>query len=252
MSGRLRILCLHGFTSNGTVHAHQVRRITALLPEYEFLFPDGPHRVDIQSQMDLSNAGNQAWSDFVTELSDSGHRAWYFAREDSEGNKQSGSFVGIEESLASIGAIIRETGPIHAIWGFSQGGGLAGILCALFQDRLAEHPLRQHLGTDTEITAPKAGIIFSGFRARFQQYNSLYETGGIDIPTLHVMGEKDQLTTGERSQELIDVCSDAVLLRHPGGHDIPKSEADQRRVVNFVRKHVGGERGASEKFQASM
>jgi len=99
---------------------------------------------------------------------------------------------------------------------------------------------------------PKAGIIFSGFRARFEQYNSLYETAGIEVPTLHVIGEKDEAVRGERSQQLIEVCSDVETLNHPGGHDIPKSAEDQRRIAQYLRKHVGGETGSGEKVQASM
>jgi predicted esterase len=202
--------------------------------------------------MDLSKPGNQAWSDLVTSLSASGHRAWWYARDGSLVNKETGGFYGLEESLASIGTLIRATGPVHAIWGFSQGACFAGMLCALFQDRLAEHPLRQHLGVGTEVTVPKAGVIFSGFRARFPQYDSLYETMGIEVPTLHVIGEKDEAVRGERSQQLIEVCSEAETLGHPGGHDIPKSPADQQRIAEFLRRYVGGEQGTGEKFQASM
>lgn len=202
--------------------------------------------------MDLNKPGNQAWSDLVTSLSSSGHRAWWYARDGNMINKETGGFYGLEESLASIGALIRETGPVHAIWGFSQGACFAGMLCALFQERLSEHPLRQHLGAGTEVTVPKAGIIFSGFRARFPQYDSLYETTGIEVPTLHVIGEKDEAVRGERSQQLIEVCSDMETLNHPGGHDIPKSSDDQRRIAQYLRKHVGGEQGHGEKLQASM
>jgi hypothetical protein len=108
------------------------------------------------------------------------------------------------------------------------------------------------LGVGTEVTVPKAGVIFSGFRARFPQYDSLYETMGIEVPTLHVIGEKDEAVRGERSQQLIEVCSEAETLGHPGGHDIPKSPADQQRIAEFLRRYVGGEQGTGEKFQASM
>lgn len=99
---------------------------------------------------------------------------------------------------------------------------------------------------------PKAGVIFSGFRARFPQYDSLYEDGGIEVPTMHVIGEKDEAVRGERSQQLIEVCSEVETLNHPGGHDIPKSSEDQRRIAQFLRKYVGGEQGAGDKYQASM
>ena len=78
---KLRILCLHGFTSNSQVHGHQLRRLVSALPEYEFLFPDGPHKVDIASQMDMSKPYNQSWHELVLGISQKseeiGHRAWY-------------------------------------------------------------------------------------------------------------------------------------------------------------------------------
>src|SRR5438445_628258 len=48
---KLRVLCLHGFTSNGSVHAHQVRNITSALsadsgfrarfPQYDSVYAPG-------------------------------------------------------------------------------------------------------------------------------------------------------------------------------------------------------------------
>jgi hypothetical protein len=103
MSAKLRILCLHGFTSNGAVHAHQMRKITSQLPEYDFIFPDGPHKVDISTQMDLTKPANQAWSDVVVGIGPTaGHRAWWYARDASFADKTTGGFYGLEESLESI------------------------------------------------------------------------------------------------------------------------------------------------------
>ncbi|CAK4031164.1 Hypothetical predicted protein [Lecanosticta acicola] len=234
-ASRLRVLCLHGFTSNGQVHAHQLRRITKALPEYDFLFPDGPHVVDISSQMDMTSTANQQWSEMVHALSTSGHRAWWYAREGNWHNKERGGFHGLEESLDSIGNYIRDNGPIHSIWGFSQGACFAGMLCALLQDKLAGHPLRKHL--PSPLDAPKAGIIFSGFRARFSQYDGLYEPG-IDMPMLHVVGEKDQLVSSERSEALVRVCSKSEFLKHSAGHEIPKSDEDQARIIDFFKRNV--------------
>lgn len=235
MSRRLKVLCLHGFTSNGAVHAHQLRRITRLLPEYDFVFPDGPHKVDIESQMDLSQPENKAWSEIVNEMSSSGHRAWYFAREDAGGPETSGCFVGLETSLGIIGSTLSKEAPIHAILGFSQGAGLAGILCALLQINQKEHTLRKLMPAD--LGAPLASVIFSGFKARFSQYDSIYENG-IDVPILHVMGAGDSLVRDERGQALMRLCTRSTVLRHEGGHNIPKEDKDIAEIVQFIRENV--------------
>ncbi|KAJ4353945.1 uncharacterized protein N0V89_005677 [Didymosphaeria variabile] len=255
---KLRILCLHGFTSNGAVHAHQLRRISAQLPEYDFLFPEGPHRVDIAEQMDMTKPANHAWSEIVMSASSSGHRAWWFARNGDWKSKTSGGFIGLEESLDYLGTYLQEKGPVHAIWGFSQGACLAGMLCALLQTGLAMHPLRRHLqpshnADSVSLTTPLAGIIFSGFRARFPQYDAMYEPG-IDVPTLHVLGEQDPLVRSERSEALLRVCKSGERVIHPGGHDIPKGEADVARIVEFTREHVrsSGKRAGFSFAQASI
>ncbi|KAF2446299.1 hypothetical protein P171DRAFT_323611, partial [Karstenula rhodostoma CBS 690.94] len=236
---KLRILCLHGFTSNGAVHAHQLRRLTSQLPDYDFLFPSGPHQVNIADQMDMTTPANQAWSSIVTSASASGHRAWWFARDGDTKSKTGGGFVGIEESLAYLAAYIQERGPVHAIWGFSQGACLAGLLCALLQSKHAAHPLRRYLEApvDLGIPTPLAGVVFSGFRARYARYDDLYEPG-IDVPVLHVLGEQDALVRSERSEALLRVCKSSERIVHPGGHGIPKGEADMAKIVEFTRKYV--------------
>lgn len=235
MSRRLKILCLHGFTSNGAVHAHQLRRITKLLPEYDFLFPDGPHKVDITSQMDLGQPENKDWSNLVNGMSSSGHRAWYFAREKPQHGEGKGEFVGLETSLESIGKMLKEEDDVRAILGFSQGAGLVGMLCALLHTRQNEHPLRKLMPMD--LPTPLACIAFAGFKARFSQYDSVYDDG-IDAPILHVIGAGDSLVRHERSQALIHICSRAKILKHDGGHNIPKGDAEVAEIVQFIRQHV--------------
>ncbi len=146
--------------------------------------------------------------------------------------------MGLDASLKFIGELIERTGPVHAIWGFSQGAGFAGMLVALLSSpSLSKHPLRQHLPPN--IPRVGAGIFFSGFKARFSQYDGIYEPG-IEVPTLHVMGEQDQSVTVERSEVLLKCCEGRTskVLKHKGGHDIPKSGEDQDVIVEFVTENV--------------
>jgi hypothetical protein len=90
---KLRILCLHGFTSNAAVHAHQMRHLVSLLPEYEFLFPDGPHKIDLASTMDMSQPANQAWGEVVSAIGPkAGPRGWWRAKEGTR--REEGRFEG--------------------------------------------------------------------------------------------------------------------------------------------------------------
>jgi pimeloyl-ACP methyl ester carboxylesterase len=248
MPDPIRILCLHGFTSNGAVHAYQARKITSLFnlpssspPKYEFLFPDGPHLVPPSSIKD------SAWHSYVSANSTAGHRGWWFARDSNFTDSSfidpnTGGYYGLEESMKAIGRLIEETGPVHAIWGFSQGACLAGALMALLSappgeltDPLAKE-LRAMLPEGQGV--PRAGVFFSGFRARFERYHGIYE-GGISVPTLHVMGEDDALVSVERSRVLVGVCGEgAVELVHKNGHNLPRGDGEVERVVGFLRKNL--------------
>jgi pimeloyl-ACP methyl ester carboxylesterase len=231
---KLRILCLHGFTSNGTIHALQIRFLTdALSKEIDFICPDGPHVVEMSNQ-DLSNPSTRAYTDYINANSTSGHRAWWFARDDLA-NLETGSYEGLEQSLDYLGDYIQKSGPVHAIWGFSQGACFAGLLTALLSDQLKGHPLRKHLPSNQG--SPSAGIFVSGFRARFPQYDSIYAKG-IDVPTLSIIGERDDAVSPERSEALMEVCRNPSVLRHPGGHEIPSSADHQATIIKFLRDNV--------------
>lgn len=233
---KLRVLCLHGFTSNGSVHAHQVRAITkALSADFDFLFPDGPHEVEITEKMKRESPTMRSWSEFVDQNSKSGHRAWWFARDADPAKNEPGGFHGLEKSLDFLGDLIEKTGPVHAIWGFSQGACFAGMLMSLLSNQQREHPFRRRIPSSQPM--PSAGVFFSGFRARFSQYDSAYAFG-IDVPTLHIIGAEDTIVTPERSETLVKICRGARLLKHKGGHDIPTSEKDQQAIVDFLREKV--------------
>ena len=236
---KLRILCLHGFTSNGSVHAHQIRAITKQLSaDFEFLFPDGPHEVEITDKMKLESPTMRSWSEYVAQNSTSGHRAWWFAKDPNPAKNKPGRFKGVEQSLDYLGDLLQKTGPVHAIWGFSQGACFAGMLMALLSNPQKDNPLRSRLPSTQGV--PRAGVFISGFKARFPQYDSAYASG-IDVPTLHIIGERDTAVTPERSQTLLEICRNPTVLRHAGGHDVPSSEEHEKMIVDFLHQNVRAE-----------
>ncbi|KAG4436933.1 hypothetical protein IFR05_007584 [Cadophora sp. M221] len=233
---KLRILCLHGFTSNGSVHAHQIRGIAkALSAEFEFLFPDAPHIADITDKMKLESPATRSWSDYVAQNSTSGHRAWWFAKDPDPAKNDLGTFQGLELSLDFLGEFIRKIGPVHAIWGFSQGAGFAGMLMALLSNQRKDNPLRNRLPSNQPVSS--AGIFVAGFKSRLPQHENVYASG-IEVPTLHIIGSRDTAITPERSEVLMKICKNPTVLRHGGGHDVPTSEEDQQAIIDFLRQNV--------------
>ncbi|KAH7369733.1 serine hydrolase FSH [Rhexocercosporidium sp. MPI-PUGE-AT-0058] len=233
---KLRILCLHGFTSNGSVHAHQIRSITKeLSTEFEFLFPDGPHVAEISNKTKLDSPVMRSWSEYVAQNSTSGHRAWWFAKEPDPAKNEPGTFQGLEQSLDFLGDILQKTGPVHAIWGFSQGACFAGMLMALLSNQQKENALQSRLPSSQHV--PSAGIFVAGFKSRFPQYESAYASG-IDVPTLHIIGSRDTAVTPERSETLLEISKNPTLLSHEGGHDVPTAEEHQQKIVAFLRQNI--------------
>ncbi|CZT08332.1 uncharacterized protein RCO7_08256 [Rhynchosporium graminicola] len=197
---KLRILCLHGFTSNGSVHAHQIRGITkALSAEYEFLFPVGPRVVEILENSKLESPSMKSWSEYVSKYSTSGHRGWWVTKEPNPANGEPGTFEGLEKSLKWI-ILFGTTYPVNPF-------------------------------------VPSAGIFIAGFKARFPQYDSAYASG-IDVPTLHVIGSQDVAVVPERSEALVKISTNPSVLRHGGGHNFPTSEEDQKIIIDFLRQKV--------------
>ena len=186
--------------------------------------------------MDLSNPSTKAWSEYVSAISSgAGHRAWWFARDPDPLTKNPGGFEGLEKSLEYIGELIHKTGPVHGIWGFSQGACFAGMLLALLGEKNRGHPMRRFLPKDQG--QPAMGIFFSGFKPRFEQYDAIYSSG-IEAPTMHVMGLNDSTVSVERSEFFIGSCRSATVLKHSGGHDIPKSEEDRERILHFLKESL--------------
>ncbi|KAG0651969.1 esterase [Hyphodiscus hymeniophilus] len=230
---KLRVLCLHGFTTNGAVLAEQTGHLTkALSSDFEFIFPDGPHEVDISAQEDMSSPQSQRYSKWVCSKSPAGHRAWWYARDPNPAANEEGHFEGLERSLEYLGDLMRRTGPFDVILGFSQGGCFSGLLTALLEEKNKKHPLRSKFPKSQGTL--KAALSFSGFKPRFQQYDGIY-AHGIDTQTLHVMGEKDLVVTVERSEVLAGLCRGAKVLKFEGGHQIPQGEEQSQTVIQFLR-----------------
>jgi fermentation-respiration switch protein FrsA (DUF1100 family) len=57
---------------------------------------------------------------------------------------------------------------------------------------------------------PRDEVVAAEFKAR-----------GVALPSLHVIGAKDEIIPEERSRELAASCPDARVYVHPGGHFLP-------------------------------
>jgi hypothetical protein len=104
----VRILCLHGYTQNGSVFKNKIGSTRKLLRSHcEFIFVDAPFLSgDIEEQ-----------------------RSWWNTKE-----KPSASvnYEGFPSALREIAKIVIENAPIEGLFGFSQGSTAAALFLGLF------------------------------------------------------------------------------------------------------------------------
>ncbi|RHX97859.1 hypothetical protein DYB36_009102 [Aphanomyces astaci] len=125
------------------------------------------------------------------------------------------SYAGVEDTLSYLDNIIRTQGPFDGIFGFSQGGICAAYMLA-----------RQHQG-DTRFQ-----FSFGVFCAAAQMTDAAFNIAldsPLPMPSLHIMGEQDELISIEKSRILAEQFDNPVLFPHPGGHYIP-TQKDPRTV----------------------
>ena len=124
---------------------------------------------------------------------------------------------------------------------FSQGAALGGLLCLLQQT--GKLPFRFNFC-----------ILVSGFVSdkHKDKFAALGEDR-IQIPSLHITGEKDSIIDGSRSEELSREFLDGQVCRHPGGHYLPYTGDTKDAVLGFLearlkdlvaKEEAEGEKGA--------
>lgn len=187
---RLRILVLHGFTQSGTRLATRMRKLERALADIaELVYLDAPHTLD---PTPAEQARLEAEFGAVPDASH--RRAWWHASEDQR------VYAGWEDAIRLVDTHL----PIDGVLGFSQGAALAGLVAALRSDRI------------------RFAICISGFPSRADAHRMLTIPGSIDLPSLHVYGERDAWIAPERTRALAACFVAPRIVSHAGGHFFPE------------------------------
>jgi len=191
----LRVLCLHGYHGTGATLRRQMAPLAGSLPaNIEFVYIDAPS---------LALGGFGWWHE--------GFSGWEHTRDWITGQ--------------------LSTGPrIDGLFGFSQGGALAGLLAAL-----RESP-RAPRGLDFEFA-----IMAGGFTSFLPQYADLF-LRPLTIPSVHVMGRSDGIVSRSDSLELAGRFADPLVLEHGGGHIIPADRAVAEPIARFLARFASSAR----------
>ncbi|KAH3679627.1 hypothetical protein WICMUC_000859 [Wickerhamomyces mucosus] len=195
-----KILFLHGYAQSASIFSAKTGGLRKSLQKlgYETIYIDAPQKIQGDETHSSSAIDMYGWWPYVADG------------------------FNIDEGLTAVRQeISKHEGEIEGIIGFSQGGGLTGIIASQYKEI---------------IPSLKYIIVFSGFKLRPKQYDSYYE-GKIQVPSLHVIGELDTVVEEERSLKLYDVSRDdnKTLLKHQGGHFVPNSRDFVTKVINWIQ-----------------
>lgn len=222
ISQKLKILCIHGYRQNAEVFRAKTGSFRKMVHKWaQFNYITAPHKVLLVDTIEaLENPD-------IGQVKDEDQFGWFFNRDDKtyRGIRKGGPALGFEETVDLIEQVFEKEGPFDGILGFSQGGCLTGLLCDL-----------QHRGLTRHIKFNFA-IIASGFKSQSWPHLKYYQER-IDLPTLHIFGETDQVIPTEMSEALSNCFENPVIVRHQGGHYLPASAPQKSDYQKFFKTQV--------------
>ncbi|XP_046671596.1 esterase OVCA2 [Homalodisca vitripennis] len=216
---RLQILCLHGYHQNKDIFKKKIGSFRKPLKKYaDFHFIDAPHLLNGSNSQEgtLDSAYLPNRSDNIC----TDGRGWWFKQASDEKSD------GLQESLNFFMRTLEENGPFDGVMGFSQGAAFLALACILLQDKLSS-------------SSVKFVIFVAGFKSHIPFHTKFYDTQTkINIPSLHVIGDTDEVISSSRSRELLELFDNSEVVTHPGGHYVPATKDLKVLYKLFIVKFV--------------
>ncbi len=246
-----------GYTQNGSLFHAKTRSLEKLLAKafpavspkspsssISKRYPGGTQLFYPTAPIQLSPADIPGFNNAAQGDTDSDARGW-FKRETGGGR-----YVGLEQGLDCICKVIKESGGIDGVIGFSQGAAVAAMVASLLEpgrlaafeatrkrepDALRYPDSWQEMIRATGQTQLKFAVSYSGFFSPNELYEGFYNPK-ISTATCHFMGSLDSVVEESRSLALVDVCMDARKIYHPGGHFVPAGKEMAGVLIGFVKE----------------
>ena len=208
----LTLVCLHGFTQNGSVLAAQLSGVAERLTDQaRLVFPDGPHACKPDSVQRLAAA-------FRMPEPPAPHCCWWDASEDGS------VYRGWEVSRELLRGLCARRDPTErvGVLGFSQGAIAATAVAAL-----------QLHG---EFPALDFAIMVAGRVPRAQAF-ARYLQAPLSLPSLHIWGERDHGAV-QASPALAEAFEEAQrqVVTWPGPHAVPQRGAAADAIVDWIAR----------------
>jgi len=194
---KLRVLCLHGNQQTSEIFRARLGRLPHRARRVaSFEFVEAPHELPLREGDEVPT------------------HAWWTSDED-------GSTQFLEESIKVVKSAIEKKKP-HGLLGFSAGGSMAARVVHE-QDDVVN-------GIKFVLVAGSPSMNAAGF------FWDGVGTKELEVPSLHVMGEKDGLVSIEASMELAKRFKDPRIFKHEQGHCVPSIKSAHDVFVEFFEQ----------------
>lgn len=209
--GKINIICLHGFTSNGDQIKKCIKKSLNINRDVELYGVDG----FVELPSDQHSKYNCLSKD---------QRAYWIYDKNSPLSVPTWGVDSLikekfyfDESLNKLINIANKIERIDGIIGFSQGG--------MFLEKLCQMQINKTLNFDFKFAVFISTCSFDD------------ENLKINIPSLHIYGENDSVVNPNRSIELINKFNDAIIYKHNGHHILPTNKTLKNILSEFIIKY---------------
>lgn len=166
---KLRVVCFHGFGTNGEMMKAQMRHLSRLMEPYaELVFPNGPNVVSKSLVVD------PAVHKFIGEALS---YSWFNYR------NLSGPQL-IQASINYIEKLSAEEGPFDGMIGFSQGGAFVHLIILAIKLGLIKSDAIKNM---------RFAILICTAAWKWNDIELKTEVHPLDFPTLHLVSKSDFL-----------------------------------------------------------
>ncbi|KAI4386608.1 hypothetical protein MLD38_004526 [Melastoma candidum] len=213
---KMKILCLHGFRTNGAFLQKQISKWDPeIFAHFDMDFPNGTFPAGGKSDIEgIFPPPYFEWFQF---------------------NKEFTEYTNLDECIASLCDYITTKGPFDGFLGFSQGATLLGLLLG-YQAQgkvLKDHP------------PIKLFVSVSGSKFRDPSICDVAYKDPINVKSVHFIGEKDWLKPP--SEEFSTAFVNPLIIRHPQGHTVPRlDEVVVQQMRAWTSKITGSKENGPE------
>ncbi|KAK4704141.1 hypothetical protein P7C70_g2079, partial [Phenoliferia sp. Uapishka_3] len=226
----MKVLMLCGYLQTGRIFSGRLGNLRKATKDFaELVFIDPPFVIEGEDNVDPEAPP------LDTLKPEDYPRGWWMMRGE-EGRR---NYTNFDECLTYVRDVLDKQGPFDAVFGFSQGAGLAAIVTALVE-KPELHP------AFASCTHPpfRFSVIAAGFEPLDPRASKLFYTP-VKTPSLHIIGKADPIVVEERSLKLADGFLDARVEFHDGGHFIPSKTPWKNFLKAYIQAFVNEEGAAA-------